>query len=98
MQTVKAKNAKETENEKKQMYEREEKLLEPLMKDAQASVEDLFAKGHDAISAVLDRELGNSVKDNSIFESLPRRWEEAFFHDMQRLNVSFILFSSCLVF
>lgn len=41
----------------------------------------------DPLSDWLDREKGNQVTENSIFESLPRHWENEFHTDMELLNV-----------
>lgn len=42
----------------------------------------------DALSDWLDKKLGSTVTENSIFESLPRYWENEFHKDMNALNVS----------
>lgn len=41
----------------------------------------------DALSDWLDRKLGSTVTENSIFESVPRHWENEFHKDMSALNV-----------
>lgn len=41
----------------------------------------------DPLSVWLDSKLGQTVKDNAIFSSLPRYWEDEFHKDMDALNV-----------
>ncbi|CAG9859419.1 unnamed protein product [Phyllotreta striolata] len=41
----------------------------------------------DPLSDWLDQQSGSKVTDNDIFTSLPRHWEEAFYTDMDALNV-----------
>ncbi|CAH1114227.1 unnamed protein product [Psylliodes chrysocephalus] len=41
----------------------------------------------DPLSDWLDQRLGSTVTDNAIFTSLPRYWEDAFYNDMDALNV-----------
>lgn len=41
----------------------------------------------DAFSDWLDRKLGSTITENSIFESVPRYWENEFHKDMAALNV-----------
>lgn len=41
----------------------------------------------DALSDWLDRKYGSTVTENSIFESVPRHWENEFHKDMNALNV-----------
>lgn len=45
----------------------------------------------DALSDWLDKKFGSTVTENSIFESLPRFWENEFHKDMKALNVSKII-------
>lgn len=47
-----------------------------------------LSEAKDAISDWLDRKRGATVNENSIFESLPRYWEDEFHKDMSALNVS----------
>lgn len=42
----------------------------------------------DALADWLDRKLGSTITENSIFESVPRHWENEFHKDMNALNVS----------
>lgn len=44
----------------------------------------------DPLSVWLDSKLGGTVKDNAIFNSLPRHWENEFHSDMDELNVRII--------
>ncbi|CAK1578254.1 unnamed protein product [Parnassius mnemosyne] len=48
---------------------------------------DLLKSAKDPISEWLDKKLGATVKDNAIFTSLPRYWENEFHNDMKALNV-----------
>uniref|UniRef100_A0A1Q3F0D5 Cysteine--tRNA ligase, cytoplasmic n=1 Tax=Culex tarsalis TaxID=7177 RepID=A0A1Q3F0D5_CULTA len=41
----------------------------------------------DPLADLLDRKEGSSVSENSIFETLPRYWEDEFHKDMDALNV-----------
>uniref|UniRef100_U5EX84 Cysteine--tRNA ligase, cytoplasmic n=1 Tax=Corethrella appendiculata TaxID=1370023 RepID=U5EX84_9DIPT len=41
----------------------------------------------DPLSDLLDKKLGATVSENSIFETLPRYWEDEFHKDMNALNV-----------
>lgn len=43
----------------------------------------------DPLAVWLDSKLGSTVKNNAIFSSLPRYWEDEFHKDMDALNVSF---------
>lgn len=43
----------------------------------------------DALADWLDKKNGAGVTENSIFETLPRYWEDAFHKDMAALNVSY---------
>lgn len=45
----------------------------------------------DPLADWLDKKLGSTVRENSIFTALPRYWEEQFHKDMDALNVSFIV-------
>lgn len=44
----------------------------------------------DPLAVWLDSKLGSTVKNNAIFNSLPRHWENEFHKDMDDLNVCFI--------
>ncbi|XP_067628405.1 cysteine--tRNA ligase, cytoplasmic [Eurosta solidaginis] len=46
-----------------------------------------LAEAKDPIAEWLDRKEGTTVKDNSIFETLPRYFENSFHKDMQALNI-----------
>lgn len=58
------------------------------IKEAQ---EYFIRKCKDPLSVWLDSKLGATVKDNAIFNSLPRHWEKEFHSDMDALNVSFFI-------
>lgn len=51
----------------------------------------------DPLSDWLDTKYGSTVRDNAIFNTLPRHWEEEFHKDMDALNVSHIAlhFATC---
>jgi cysteinyl-tRNA synthetase len=51
------------------------------------SIEKVLETCVDSISDYLDKQLGSSVTDNSIFDALPRYWEKSYFEDMQALNI-----------
>ncbi|XP_054716783.1 cysteine--tRNA ligase, cytoplasmic-like [Uloborus diversus] len=50
-------------------------------------IANLLSGSKDVLSEWLDELKGKDVKDNSIFYDLPARWEEAFYEDMDALNV-----------
>lgn len=54
----------------------------------EASRANFLQQSKDALSDWLDKKLGSTVSENSIFESLPRFWENEFHKDMNALNVS----------
>ncbi|KAF0301106.1 Cysteine--tRNA ligase, cytoplasmic [Amphibalanus amphitrite] len=47
----------------------------------------LLSEASDPLAEWLDRRLGHTVTDNSIFADLPRHWEGEFHADMEALNV-----------
>lgn len=49
---------------------------------------NFLQQSKDALSDWLDKKDGSTVTENSIFESLPRFWENEFHKDMNALNVS----------
>lgn len=51
------------------------------------SLQNLLHNSQDILSDYLDAYYGKNVTDNSIFSSLPAKWEEAFYADMEALNV-----------
>lgn len=57
---------------------------EDKMKEAQSR---FLEDSKDPLSDLLDKKEGSSVNENSIFESLPRYWEDEFHTDMNALNV-----------
>lgn len=54
----------------------------------EAARTNFLQQSKDALSDWLDKKLGSTVTENSIFESLPRFWENEFHKDMNALNVS----------
>lgn len=48
---------------------------------------DFLQQSKDALCDWLDKKFGSTVTENSIFESLPRFWENEFHKDMKALNV-----------
>lgn len=49
---------------------------------------NFLQQSKDAFADWLDRKFGSTVTENSIFEKLPRFWENEFHKDMNALNVS----------
>lgn len=49
---------------------------------------NFLEQSKDAFADWLDRKFGSTVTENSIFEKLPRFWENEFHKDMEALNVS----------
>ncbi|XP_055390325.1 cysteine--tRNA ligase, cytoplasmic [Condylostylus longicornis] len=90
---------KNTDPDKKIMFDKMlEKMtnaVDRLMKAVKSSdVEEIekskmnfLSEAKDSISDWLDSKQGNLVNDNSIFESLPRFWENEFHTDMKSLNI-----------
>lgn len=95
-----------TDVDKKNMYEKLlcsltcaienlEKAVKSGKNNAIDEAQQYFIKQcKDPLSVWLDSKLGQTVKDNAIFSSLPRYWEEEFHKDMDALNV----IKKCLVF
>ncbi|KAJ8914589.1 hypothetical protein NQ315_017294 [Exocentrus adspersus] len=93
------KSKKTTDPDKKQMYEKllirlsqSVEELESAVKSGDASkvadAQQKFVKEcRDPLSDWLDTKYGSTVRDNAIFSSLPRHWEEEFHKDMDSLNV-----------
>lgn len=54
----------------------------------EAARKDFLEQSKDALCDWLDKKRGSTVTENSIFESLPRFWENEFHKDMKALNVS----------
>lgn len=48
---------------------------------------NFLLQSKDALSDWLDGKYGSTVAENSIFETLPRFWENEFHKDMNALNV-----------
>ncbi|CAD7088885.1 unnamed protein product [Hermetia illucens] len=90
---------KNTDPDKKvmldRMLERMTKAVDGLTKAVEskqpAEIEkaqnNYLSEAKDAISDWLDRKRGATVNENSIFESLPRYWEDEFHKDMSALNI-----------
>lgn len=57
-------------------------------KAIEASRANFLQQSKDALSDWLDKKYGSTITENSIFESLPRYWENEFHKDMNALNVS----------
>jgi len=57
------------------------------LSEGKISQQDLITEAKDVLCEWLDIKLGASVTENSIFNSLPRHWEEEFHKDMAALNV-----------
>ncbi|XP_072390660.1 cysteine--tRNA ligase, cytoplasmic [Diabrotica undecimpunctata] len=51
------------------------------------SKQQFILDGKDPISEWLDQKQGDTVRDNAIFSSLPRHWEQQFYKDMDALNI-----------
>lgn len=49
---------------------------------------NFLQQSKDALSDWLDKKYGGTITENSIFEALPRFWENEFHKDMNALNVS----------
>ncbi|GFR22086.1 cysteine--tRNA ligase, cytoplasmic [Trichonephila clavata] len=55
--------------------------------EEQQVLKDLLCNSEDTLSEWIDKLKSNTEFDNSIFFSLPAKWEEAFYKDMEALNV-----------
>lgn len=68
-----------------------EDLVQAVSKTNSVEIENAknnyLIQAKDPISDWRDKLEGNSITDNSIFEALPRYWEDAFHKDMTDLNV-----------
>lgn len=53
----------------------------------EAARANFLQQSKDALSDWLDKKDGSTITENSIFESLPRFWENEFHKDMNALNV-----------
>ncbi|EDW01873.1 cysteine--tRNA ligase, cytoplasmic [Drosophila grimshawi] len=90
---------KNTDADKKVMLEkmlqRMNDAMEALTKAVSSKDEDqitkmrqnYLAEAKDPIAEWLDGRKGAQVKDNSVFEALPRYWEDKFHNDMKSLNI-----------
>ena len=58
------------------------------------ATKNFLLQSKDALSDWLDRQQGADVTENSIFETLPRFWEDQFHKDMASLNVRTITIDS----
>lgn len=59
------------------------------------ATKNFLVQSKDALSEWLDRKEGANIKDKSIFEDLPRYWEDEFHKDMAALNVSGLISIRC---
>lgn len=57
-------------------------------KKIENATQNFLLQSKDALSGWLDKKEGAGVTENSIFETLPRFWEDAFHKDMTALNVT----------
>ncbi|CAG5114156.1 Oidioi.mRNA.OKI2018_I69.chr2.g8224.t1.cds [Oikopleura dioica] len=81
-----AKFEEETDPDKKTMYNNHLTAARNSVENFE-SIEKVLDTCVDSISDYLDKQLGSSVTDNSIFDALPRFWEKKYFEDMQALNI-----------
>lgn len=58
---------------------------------------ELMDSSSDVLSTWLDKKLGSTVTDNSIFNKLPRHYEGEFHKDMAALNVILIYFAAFIL-
>lgn len=76
------------------MTEANEKLAAAVKSGDSDAIEsarlNYLQQSKDPLSDWLDRKLGSTITENSIFESVPRHWENEFHKDMNALNVSSI--------
>ncbi|XP_044761847.1 cysteine--tRNA ligase, cytoplasmic [Coccinella septempunctata] len=85
--------------DKKQMYEKLLTRLTSAVQNLELSIKsgdnaelekakkEFIAASKDPLSEWLDSKLGHTIRDNAIFNSLPRHWEQEFHNDMDALNV-----------
>jgi len=76
----------ETDPDKKTMYNNHLAAARSSVEKFE-SIEKVLETCVDSISDYLDKNLGSTVTDNSIFDALPRYWEKKYFEDMQALNI-----------
>jgi cysteinyl-tRNA synthetase len=84
----------EKDKDKQTMYKKAIDRIKAMLDNKNVSLEasELIANAKDVLSALLDKEKGKSVSDNSIFFNLPRYYEMQFHKDMSALNVIKISF------
>lgn len=75
----------------RRMTEANEKLTAAVSTGDSVNIADattfFLSQSKDALSDWLDRQKGSAVSENSIFETLPRYWENEFHKDMEALNI-----------
>ena len=76
----------EQDRDKKDMYA---KLLDKVKRALETPLDagQLLEQSSDVLSTWLDKLEGHNIKDNSIFNKLPRHFEGEFHKDMAALNV-----------
>ncbi len=95
LQLAEEKANNEQDKDKKEMYTKSvNKTKEALQsvkdkQDANEAQKQLLASSNDILSAWLDKLDGKNVTDNSIFNKVPRHYENEFHKDMAALNVNF---------
>lgn len=55
----------------------------------ETATKNFLLQSRDPLSDWLDKKNGANLTENSIFETLPRFWEDAFHKDMTALNVNY---------
>lgn len=86
---LKIKISKESDVAIRDMISKQIKRVEEVLKTSTGDtpLESIVTESGDIISEIEDKRHGKDVKDNSIFETLPKKFEEKYNQDMEALNV-----------
>lgn len=91
-QALAKKIAETTDEDKKKMLEKQNTKTQAALAQLDKSstteqLNNILLECKDAMYTWLDKKLGSTVEDNSIFSALPQFWEKEYFSDMEALNV-----------
>lgn len=84
---VESKFAKETDPDKRTMLGKMVNNGKSLVADQNKDIKEIVGQMKDILSMWLDDQFGNDVKENNIFISLPRHFENDYNEDMRSLNI-----------
>lgn len=87
LQLLNNKIAGETDPDKLVMLNKTKVKVTALVGSGDTDLNVLVTEVKDVLAPWLDKQLGSTVTENSIFSDLPKYWEEEFHKDMEALNV-----------